>query len=556
MTQVTDESDLPVAQQAEVLLDNALGSKGYYAVVTVNMHSDNGDQVKANDIVASAQERGVPVVSASQMLDWLDGRNASSFANVATSAGRLTFSLNRNAKARGLEAMVPASSPAGPLSRLTRNGQAVSRSARTVKGVDYLVFDAAAGDYVATYAPDARAPEISGVTASADGEGHATVAWTTDEPASSRVDYGRTTALGSQVSDAARVNAHKLELTGLSPGTTYFFRVRSVDAAGNAADAPASSGAPNSFATPAGGLVDSRTSEFAAGTAGATHAGATLAGADGEVQLQPAVGEEFAASLPAAWEIAPWFPGGTGGTSGGALGVDGAAGRTTAFYDGPRTLEFVAAFEPVNDQAVGFGRTLDDFPGAAFSTGGAGEPIRLYAWSGASSSSETLTALPAVRLHDPHRFRIEWTPAAVRFFVDGSLVATHSVSIAAQLRPIVSDFRAFGAGVRVDWLRQGGYATTGTFTSRVLDGGPGTASWQTLAAQSTVPSGTTLAFDTRSGPGPQPDGAWSGWQPLGGGGAITSPPARYVQYRARMTSSGGSATPTLRRAEIRFTPGP
>jgi hypothetical protein len=144
----------------------------------------------------------------------------------------------------------------------------------------------------------------------------------------------------------------------------------------------------------------------------------------------------------------------------------------------------------------------------------------------------------------------------VRFFVDGSLVATHSVSIAAQLRPIVSDFRAFGAGVRVDWLRQGGYATAGTFTSRVLDGGPGTASWQTLVAQSTVPSGTTLGFETRSGPGPQPDGAWSGWQPLGGGGAITSPPARYVQYRARMTSSGGSATPTLRRTELRFTPAP
>ena len=556
MTQVTDESDLPVAEQAEVLLDNALGDKGYYGVVTVNMHSDNGDQVKANDIVASAQERGVPVVSAAQMLDWLDGRGASSFANVATSAGRLTFSLNRSTKARGLEAMVPASSPSGPLSRLTRNGQAVTRNPRTVKGVDYLVFDAAAGDYVATYAPDARAPEISGVTAAADGEGHATIAWTTDEPSTSRVDYGRTVSLGSQVSDGARATAHKLELTGLSPGTTYFFRVRSVDAVGNAADSPATSGPPNSFQTPAGGLVDSRTSEFEAGTAGATHAGATLAGADGEVQLQPTVGEEFQSSLPAAWEIAPWFPGGTGGTSGGALGVDGAAARTTAFYDGPRTLEFVAAFEPVNDQAVGFGRTLDDFPGAAFTTGVAGEPIRLYAWSGANTSSETLTALPAVRLHDPHRFRIEWTPASVRFFVDGALVATHSVSIAAALRPVVSDFRAFGAGVRVEWLRQGGYASSGTFTSRVLDGGPGTASWQTLAAQSTVPSGTSLAFDTRSGPTPLPDGAWSGWQALGGGGAVASPPARYIQYRARMGSSGGSATPTLRRVAIQFTAGP
>ena len=94
MTQVTDESDLPIAEQADVLLDNALGSQGATtACVTVNMHSDNGDQVNANDIVASAQERGVPVVSAAQMLDWLDGRNGSSFANVAANAGSLTFSL-------------------------------------------------------------------------------------------------------------------------------------------------------------------------------------------------------------------------------------------------------------------------------------------------------------------------------------------------------------------------------------------------------------------------------------------------------------------------------
>ncbi len=552
MTQVTDESDLNVAEQADVLLDNALGPKGYYGVLTVNMHSDNGDQVNANNIVASAQERDVPVISAAQMLDWLDGRNGSSFANVATSAGRLTFSLVANPKARGLEAMVPASSPAGPLSRLTRNGQPVTRNARTVKGVDYLVFDAAAGDYVATYATDARAPEIGNVAASADGEGHATVTWTTDEPSTSRVDFGRTSTLGTQVSDGAAVTAHKIELTGLSPATTYFFRVRSVDAVGNTADSPASSGAPSSFQTPPGGLVDSRTSDFAAGTPGATFAGATLAGADGEVQLQPTVGAEFEGSLPAGWELAPWFAGGAGGTSGGALAVNGARARTTAFYDGPRTLEFVAAFEPVNDQAVGLGDDLDDFPGAAFTTGSAGQAIRLYAWSGANAGTETQTPLPGVRLHDPHRFRIEWSSTDVRFFVDGTLVATHNVSIGAALRPVVSDFRPFGAGVRVEWLRQGTYATSGTFTSRVLDGGPGTASWQTLAAQTSVPSGTTLAFDTRSGSTPQPDGSWSGWQALGGGGAIGSPPARYIQYRARMASPAGAATPTLRRAELGF----
>ena len=92
--------------------------------------------------------------------------------------------------------------------------------------------------------------------------------------------------------------------------------------------------------------------------------------------------------------MAPWFPDGTAGSTGGALIVDGASARTTAFYDGPRTLEFAAAFEPVNDQAVGLGRDLGDFPGAAFTTGGAGQPIRLYAWSGANSSTRDAHAAP------------------------------------------------------------------------------------------------------------------------------------------------------------------
>ena len=150
-----------------------------------------------------------------------------------------------------------------------------------------------------------------------------------------------------------------------------------------------------------------------------------------------------------------------------------------------------------------------------------------------------------------HRFRIEWGTSSVRFFVDGALVATHAVAIGADLRPVISDFRAFGAGVRAEWLRLGAYAASGTFTSRVLDGGPGTATWQTLSAQSSVPSGTTLAFDTRSGPTPTPDSGWSAWQPLGSGNAIASPPGRYAQYRARMTSTG-TLTPTLRRVELGF----
>ena len=39
-------------------------------------------------------------------------------------------------------------------------------------------------------------------------------------------------------------------------------------------------------------------------------------------------------------------------------------------------------------------------------------------------------------------------------------------------------------------LRQGGYAAAGTFTSRTLDSGPGASQWQSLTAQTDLPSGT------------------------------------------------------------------
>ena len=69
--------------------------------------------------------------------------------------------MNPAAGARGLEAMVPAAWAAGRLSGLTRNGVPVATSSRVVKGIEYLVFPAAPGDYVATY-PPASAPARAG----------------------------------------------------------------------------------------------------------------------------------------------------------------------------------------------------------------------------------------------------------------------------------------------------------------------------------------------------------------------------------------------------------
>jgi hypothetical protein len=158
-TQLTDESEQTIPSEIVTLLDNALGSKGYYAVVTANMHTDLANHVGANAIIAAAQDRGIPVVSSRQMLTWVDGRDASSFQGLSFSGGRLSFSIAPGSGARGLQAMLPVDGPTGSLQALARNGQAVNYGIQTIKGIAYAIFDGTGGgSYVATYPAPAGGP--------------------------------------------------------------------------------------------------------------------------------------------------------------------------------------------------------------------------------------------------------------------------------------------------------------------------------------------------------------------------------------------------------------
>jgi hypothetical protein len=152
-TQMTDESGQSFPFNIDTLLDNALGSNGYYAVLTANMHTDSASHAGSDAIVASAQSRGVPVVSAKQMLAWIDGRNGSKFSGHTWSSNALSFTLTAAAGANGLRAMLPATTSAGTLASLTANGDPVAFTTQTVKGISYAVFPAGSGAYVATYAP-------------------------------------------------------------------------------------------------------------------------------------------------------------------------------------------------------------------------------------------------------------------------------------------------------------------------------------------------------------------------------------------------------------------
>lgn len=87
----------------------------------------------------------------------------------------------------------------------------------------------------ANAAPVNRAPPVISNVASGNlSPTTATIKWQTDQPCDSQVEFGPTAAYGlSSPRDTARVTAHAVILTGLTPGTSYHFRVLSADSAGS-----------------------------------------------------------------------------------------------------------------------------------------------------------------------------------------------------------------------------------------------------------------------------------------------------------------------------------
>ncbi|MFA5862450.1 MAG: PKD domain-containing protein, partial [Candidatus Thermoplasmatota archaeon] len=81
---------------------------------------------------------------------------------------------------------------------------------------------------------DTTPPAITGVSATPSGNS-ATITWTTNEPANSRVNYGTSTSYGSTESTTAFVTSHSIALNGLAYATTYHYQVVSADASGNPA---------------------------------------------------------------------------------------------------------------------------------------------------------------------------------------------------------------------------------------------------------------------------------------------------------------------------------
>ncbi|MCF0074114.1 DUF4082 domain-containing protein [Dyadobacter sp. CY261] len=557
-TQLTDESEINYATHIAILLDNATGSKGYYGVFTANMHTDESGSEGSDAIIAAAQARQIPVIAARQMLTWLDGRNNSSFGAVTWAGNALNFNISTAAGSNNMQAMVPTEAQSGHLTGIIVNGNTVSYTTQTIKGIAYAFFPANNGSYVATYEIETNhPPQITNVTVTQPVAGSAVITWSTDEAASSRVDYGTTADQLTQNSAGTDpVTSHSVTLTGLDPGMTYYFRVTSADALSASSTSPASPDAPLSFTTapevePAC-FEDLTSAHFNSGNTGS---GTYVSG--GGVSLKPIITEEFTA-LPSTdqWQSFPWSGGGSSVITDGQLVVNGARYNTEPEGNtlSPGTsIEFVATFGASSFQHIGLGagNNVDMYNNTAtwimFSTGTSTSVLqaRVILHGGQAENINLSENL----IGTPHRYRIDWNPANILFYVDGALVHTSNTAISTPMRVGISDYSDSAPGVSLDWLRATPYAASGSFTSRVYDTGV-SKMWETATWSATLPEGTGLQIFQRQGNVAEPDGSWTAFTPIPASGSNVGGISRYIQYRADLSTSNPVTTPVLTAMSI------
>jgi hypothetical protein len=544
VTQLTDESGITYSTHISSLLDKALGPEGYYGAFTANMHTDSAPHAGSDAIVGAALLRHVPVISAKQLLTWLDGRNGSTFGGLTWSNNRLAFRIDAASGADGMQAMVPTTSIVGPLIGITFDGSAISFTRQTIKGIEYAIFAANAGTYSASYVGYATSPDTV-ITASPG-----SITNSTNAAFSFVSTKGDGTFACSLDSSAFVPCSSPKTYVGLS-SRSHQFVVRAIDMAGIPDPTPASHTWTISnvvFRT----ITDATAGDFSAGTPGTN----TYIAQPGQVILAPVAGAEFFDStMTTGWFSSLVAANGSVSFDQSGATLDGALIGTNSFYTPGVSLEFMATFSGDFIQHIGFGQDFSSgTPYAIFSTYPGGGLLYARFHNGLTDDlmRARYVAIPGSWLNAPHRFRIDWSAGSVNFFIDGSLVVAVPFSTALSMRPLVADATpANGGALSLNWIRMMPYARSGTFLSRVFDAGA-TTTWGTFSWTGTTPPVTTFAVSVRQGNTPVPDISWSAFTLLGAsGGALTST-SRYLQYSAQLTTTDPTQTPALNSVAITY----
>jgi hypothetical protein len=115
-----------------------------------------------------------------------------------------------------------------------------------------------------------------------------------------------------------------------------------------------------------------------------------------------------------------------------------------------------------------------------------------------------------------------------------------------------SDLMVIGSNPAEIHLLSENQATEGTLESRILKGLP-IADWGRAYLDVDAPSGTGVELQYRVGSTETPDGTWSAWTPpLRSVERPNMRPARFAQFRVKLTSARGGATPVVEGVRLHW----
>jgi hypothetical protein len=332
---------------------------------------------------------------------------------------------------------------------------------------------------------------------------------------------------------AATLTATLTPNAPLNSMTTYTATVSATDVVGTPMAAPVS------WSFTAGGVWQQTTmADFSAGTQSGTTVTNTTGG---EVQLASGFSDDFTSTtLNSAWTSKSWVNGGSATVANSMLSLAGSAVFSTqTFSDMP--VEGSVNFGAAPYQHFGLATDLKAVGGnswAIFSTMGTSNTLFARVNANGATQDVSLGALPT----GFHVYRVQPMPGAFQFFVDGVLKTTINATLPAGtgLKMALSAYNATGPNLQVDWVRQVG----GIFTSSIYDA-TCTAMWGAISWTASVPTGTSMIVETRSGSTATPDGTWSNWTVATSGSAVPSPSSRYLEYRVIFITTDPTQPPSL-----------
>ncbi|MBP1771890.1 MAG: repeat protein [Holophagaceae bacterium] len=168
----------------------------------------------------------------------------------------------------------------------------------------------------------------------------------------------------------------------------------------------------------------------------------------------------------------------------------------------------------------------------------------LTAWKGqllvATGNRSRIFSLPLGKGRDADSF----APFAV--------VQELGTAQATAFLPSGGDLLVVGSNPAELHLLSEAQATEGTLESRILKGAP-IADWGRAYLDAETPTGTSVELQFRTGSTEAPDATWSAWTPpLRSGERPALPPSRFAQFRLRLGSTRGGASPIVETVSLHW----